>query len=141
MAHAQEGFRIPLLAASALAQYVPVMGVPPGSSLSETVYRAGSLNDMPIGLTTATVASAGFEVSVQVDGVQKGIAGASLGAFTPVGVGSTNGILIPIVPSGLSTALGSAVGAAGVRWKVGMSLKNAVAGDYFPVLIDPDQII
>jgi hypothetical protein len=130
MAHDQEGPRLPAKAASAIAQYVPVTGVPAGSSLSETVYRAGSVNDFPLGFTTATVASPGDEVSIQNGGVTKGVAGASMGAWTPVAVGSTNGILIPLVPSGLSTALGSAIGAQGVRWSVGVTTKNAVAGDH-----------
>jgi hypothetical protein len=141
MAHNQEGFRIPAVAASAISQYVPVTGVPPGSALSETVYRAGSLNDYPIGFTTATGASPGDPISIQVDQVVKGIAGASLGAFALVGVGCVNGILIPVLPSGLSTALGSAIGANGLRFSVGVALKNAAAGDYFPVLIRPTEVI
>lgn len=141
MAHNEEGFRVPLKVASGIAQYVPVTFVPAGSSVSETVYRAGSTNDYPIGMTTATGASPGDPVSIQVDGVVKGIAGASLGAGAFVGVGSTNGILIPVLASGLSTGLGSALGAQGLRFKVGISLKNAAAGDFFPVLLDPDQVV
>ncbi len=141
MAHNVEGFRIPMKAASAISQYVPVTPLPAASALSETVYAAGSVNDMPLGFTTATVASPGDPVSVQFSGVVKGVAGASLGAGAPVAVGSTNGILIPLLPSGLSTALGSAIGAAELRWSVGVALKNAVAADLFPVLLKAAQII
>lgn len=134
MAHKTEGFTLPLKAASAIAQYVPVTPVPAGSSLSETVYRAGSLNDMPIGFTIATIATYGLEVGVVVSGVVKGVAGASLGAGALVGVGSTNGILIPQAASFAATAMA-------LRWAVGVALKNAAAGDYFPVLVKPDQIV
>jgi hypothetical protein len=134
MAHKNEGFNLPLKAASAIAQYVPVTPVPAGSSLSETVYRAGSVNDMPLGFTVATIATYGLEAAVQINGVVKGIAGASLGAGALVGVGSTNGILIPLVPSAAATAMA-------LRWAAGVALKNAAAGDYFPVLVKPDQIV
>lgn len=134
MAHKTEGFTLPLKAASAIAQYVPVTPVPAGSSLSETVYRAGSVNDMPLGMTIATIATYGLEVAVVVNGVVKGVAGASLGAGALVGVGSTNGILIPLVPSAAATAMA-------LRWAVGVALKNAAAADYFPVLVKPDQIV
>lgn len=137
MAHIQEGQRIPLKAASGIAQYVPVTPVPAGSSLSETVYRAGSLNDIPLGFTTATTASPGDEVSVMFSGVVKGVAGASLGAGAPVAVGCVNGILIPIAASGGPASFNQIA----VRWSVGIALKNAAAGDYFPVLLKIDQIV
>ncbi|HEY8723441.1 MAG TPA: hypothetical protein VIL92_06230 [Gaiellaceae bacterium] len=134
MAHITEGFRLPLKAASAIAQYVPVTPVPAGSSLSETVYRAGSINDMPLGFTTATVGTYGQEVSVQVNGVTKGIAGASLGAGALLMVGSTNGILIPMAPSAAATAMA-------LRWTVGVALRNAAAADIFAVYIRAEQIV
>ena len=142
MAHNVEGFRIPARAASAIAQYVPVAAVGDqfnraGSALSETVIRAGSLNEFPFGFTTASVASPGQEVSVQVDGVVKGIAGASLGAGALVAVGSTNGILIPRSPSGGPAS----VNLLRVEWAVGVALKNAAAGDLFPVLLQRQQIL
>jgi hypothetical protein len=141
MAHRTFG-GIPVKAASAIANWVPVTFLPPGSALSETVVRAGSVNDFPLAMTQATVASPGDPVQLGRPGeVTKAIAGASLGAGAIVAVGSTNGILIPLLPSGLSTALGSAVGAAGLRWSVGVALKNAAAGDIFPVYLKPDQIV
>ena len=137
MAHIQEGQRIPLKAASGIAQYVPVTPLPAGSAVSETVYRAGSINDLPLGFTTATVASPGDEVSVAFSGVIKGIAGASLGAGAVVGVGSTNGVLAPFAASGGAAS----VNQVAVRWGVGIALKNAAAGDVFPVLLKIDQIV
>lgn len=137
MAHDQEGPRLPLKAASAIAQYVPVTMPAGGSALSETVIRAGSINDFPLGFTTATIATYGEAVGVQYAGVVKGVAGASLGAGAPLGVGSTNGILIPLAASNIA----SSANGTGVRWMVGVALKNAAAADLVPVWIKPDQII
>lgn len=141
MAHNVEGFRIPAVAASAIAQYVPVRfvgdpNVSGGSALSETVVRAGSINEAAFGMTTASAPTYGVEISVQVDGVTKGVAGASMGAGARLGVGSTNGILIPLGASGAAS-----VANYPLRYAIGWALKNAAAGDFFPVLIDPDQII
>lgn len=141
MAHIQEGFRLPLKAASAIAQYVPVMFLAGGSALSETVQRAGSTNDVPVGFAMASCASPGDEISVMVDGVAKGFAGASIGAGALLGVGSTNGVLIPIMASGVLASAGASAGLTLPRWRVGMALKNAAAGDVFPVLIDIDQVL
>lgn len=141
MAHRTQG-GLPVKAASAIAQFAPVSFLPAGSALSEVVYRTGSLIEMSIGLAFATVASPGDPVTLIHPGeVGKGIAGASLGAGAPLVVGSTNGILIPQLASGLSTALGSALGALAARWSVGIAVKNAAAGDIFPVYVKPDQII
>jgi hypothetical protein len=142
MAHNQEGFRFPARAASAIAQYVPVrfVGDPHvtgGSALSETVIRAGSTNELAIGFTTATVATYGEAVSVQYTGFVKAVAGASLGAGAPVGVGSTNGILIPLQATGGPAS----ANLVAVKFAVGIAAKNAVAGDIFTVLIKPDQLV
>jgi hypothetical protein len=139
MAHKVDGLNLPFVAASTIRQYVPVMFLPGGSALSETVQAAASFNSDAFGFTIATVGTYGQEVAVAVDGVTKAIAGASLGAGCNLGVGSTNGILVPIVASNLASAA-DGVG-AGLRYKVGRALKNAAAGDVFPVLIDPDQIV
>lgn len=144
MAHSQLEGRAPLKGASAMRAYVPVAFVVAGaaSQLSETVLPAGSVNDYPFGITSATVATAGDPISYWQRGdVAKCVAGASIGAGALLGIGSTNGILIPLSPSGLSTALGSAIGAQGLRWAVGIALKNAAAADLFPVAINPQQII
>lgn len=121
-------------AASAIAQWVPAMFLPGGSALDETVHRAGSLNDIAVGMTIATVASPGDPVTLVVSGRAKAIAGASLGAGALVGVGSVNGILIPQTPSVTATAMA-------LRTIVGRALKNAVAGDVFEIQVKPEQIV
>lgn len=144
MAQSQIEGRAPLAGASAIRAYVPIAFVVAGagSQVSETVLPAGSVNDYPFGITSATVATAGDPVSYWQHGdIAKCIAGASIGAGALVGIGSTNGILIVVAPSGLSTALGSAVGANGLRYAVGVALKNAAAADKFPVSIRPQQVI
>lgn len=136
MAHKTEGPKLPLVAASAIAQYVPVQFLQGGSALSETVMPAASLNIFAIGFTEASIAR-GQEVAVQYGGVAKGIAGASLGAGALVAVGSTNGILIPLTASNIA----SVANGSGLRYTVGVALKNAAAADIFPVWVKPDQII
>ena len=134
MAHRTLG-GIPIKAASAIANWVPVSFLPAGSALSETVVRAGSLNNFPFAMTQATVASPGDPVQLAHQGeVCKAIAGASLAAGDFVGVGSTNGILIPQAASAAATAMLP-------RYIVGMALKNAVAGDIFPIYLNPEQIV
>jgi hypothetical protein len=139
MAHKEEQFNLPLRAASAIGQYVPVRftgdpQVTPGSAVTESVVRAGSTNEDVLGMTIATVASPGDPVAVAWFGVSKGIAGASLGAGARLMVGSTNGILIPFV------ATGAAASGPLRTYVVGRSLKNAAAADVFSFVIDPEQI-
>lgn len=135
MAQSQLAARVPLKAASAMGAYRPITFLAGGSALSETIIPAGSFNDFQFGLTSATVASPGDPISWWQPGdVGKGIAGASMGAGAFVSIGSTNGILIPQVPSAAATAMA-------LRWTVGIVLKNAVAGDFIPVFIKPDQIV
>ena len=136
MAHKDEKFNFPARAASAIAQYVPVTFQSP-SAQSEMVIRAGSINDDIVGMTIATVASPGDVVAVAFGGVQKGIAGASMGAGARVGVGCVNGILIPLLASGGPASVNQIV----LRYAVGRALKNAVAADIIPVLLQPEQIV
>lgn len=124
----------PMKAASAIAQYVPVMFLAGGSALSEVVMRAGSINDDAFGMTIATIASPGDETAVAYSGEVKGVAGASLGAGARLGVGSTNGILIPLSPS-------AAAAPTAARYVIGRAAKNAAAGDIFPVILEPQQFI
>jgi hypothetical protein len=126
--------------ASAIGAYRPVF-MPLASSRDETVVPADSNTQDVIGLTRATVGTYGEAAAVVVGGVAKAIAAASLGAGVRVAIASTNGALGPLTPSGLSTALGSALGAAGARFVVGRSLHAAAAGAVFSVLLDPGQII
>lgn len=132
MAEYNHGAVESLKAASAIAQWVPVKGLEGASSIDETVIAAASLNDFALGLTIATVASPGDPVAVVMGGRAKAIAGASLGAFTPLVVGSTNGILIPAARGAVASA---------VKNQVGISLHAAAAGDVFTVLVDPEQIV
>lgn len=132
MAHHNIDDVFPFKAASAISQWVPVIGLEGTSSIDETVIRAGSTNQFPIGMTIASVASPGDPVSVVGAGKAKGIAGASLGAFTPVGVGSTNGILIPLTRNAV---------ASNVLNQVGVSVQAAAAGDTFTIIVNPAQIL
>lgn len=137
MAHTQIDGRPPLSSASQAAAYVPVAFLQGGSALSETVIPAGSVNVLPFAITIATVASAGDPAQLAyLKEVAKGICGASLGAGAQVAVGSTNGILIPLTASGAAS-----VANYPLRYTVGIALKNAAAGDIFPVFIDPQQIV
>lgn len=132
MAHENVSRGEPFKAASAIMQWVPVIGLEGTSSIDETVIRAGSTNQYPIGMTIASVASPGDPVTVVIEGRTKGIAGASLGAFTPVGVGSTNGILIPLARGAV---------ASNILNQVGISMQAALVGDIFTILVKPGQII
>ena len=126
--------------ASAMGAYLPVFA-PIASSRDEVVVPAASLNHDIIGITRATVGTYNEAAAVVVGGVAKAIAAASLGAGARVAIGSTNGRLIPITPSGISTALGSALGAAGARFVVGRALHAAADGGIFSVLVAPEQVI
>lgn len=138
MAHYHEGDGLPLKAASAISQWVPVQFLQGASALTETVIRAGSINVAAFGMTIATVASPGDPVSVVPPGyVTKAIAAASLGAGAVVGVGSTNGHLIPLAASGVASP--ASTGEA--RYSVGVALYNAVDADVFSVFVDPRQIV
>ena len=140
MAYKNPGLTLPMTAASAIGAHLPVfMNI--ASSRDEVVVLAVANTSDVIGMTQATVASAGYEVGVVVSGVAKAIAAASLGAGVRVAVASTNGALGPLQPSGIATALGSALGAAGARFVVGRSLTAAAAGDIFSILLDPCEII
>jgi hypothetical protein len=138
MAHKIENFNLPLRAASAIGQYVPVRftgdaQTTPGSALTESVVRAGSSNEDVLGMTLATVA-AGQEVAVAWIGESKGRAGASLGAGARLIVGSTNGILVPFI------ATGAAASGAFRTYSVGRSLANAAPADWFAFVLNPEQI-
>jgi hypothetical protein len=131
-----------LKAASAISQYVPVGPLVAGSELDETVIRAGSYNVLPIGMTIATVPTYGQPVAAEARRgyVTKGIAAASLGAFSPIAVGSTNGHLIPLCPSGLTAHIASA-GDVPVRYIVGYAQESAADGDVIRIVFDPQQIL
>ena len=126
------------ISASAMGAHLPVFQQV-ASSRYEVVVPVGSLNQDLLGFTIATVASAGNETAVAIDGIVKAIAGASLGAGARLAVGSTNGRLIPQAPSGV-LASGPGIPAP-VRFVAGRALHAAADGDIFSVLLDPEQIV
>lgn len=132
MAHFGDQEVLPVTAASAIGAYLPVRGLEGASSVDERVIAAASLNEFAVGLTIATVATAGDPAQVAFGGRAKAIAGASLGAFAPVAVGSTNGILVPVARGAVASA---------VKNQVGIALQSAVAGDVFTVLVKPAQVV
>lgn len=67
--------------------------------------------------------------SYEAGNYKKAVAGASLGAWTNLGIASTNGALGPLLP---------ASGAVG--WSIGKSVGAAIAGDVFTVLIRPLKV-
>ncbi len=137
MAHFGDQVVLPFKQASLISQYVAVRL----DTVDQQVMAATDSTVLPIGLSIATGASIGNGIAVAIAGVAKARAAASVGFGSPVGVSSVNGALGPIAASGLSTALGSALGAGGAKYQVGLSLHAAAAGDYFAVLLDPRQIV
>lgn len=137
MAYNKIDGRPPLNAASLISAYMPVSFLQAGSALSETVIQTATWNIIQLGLTLATVASVGDPVTLAYPNeVAKAFAGASLGAGCLVAVGSTNGVLAPVTPSGAASAA-----AYPLRYAVGYAVSNAAAGDEFSVLIAPQQVV
>ncbi len=128
--------RFGFTAASAIRQYEPVTFPAAASALTDTVMPAGSINLVPIGVAVAS-AAAGAPVAVLTGGVGLAIAAASLGAGAQVAVGSTNGRLIPLLPSGGPAS----VNQVAVRFYVGVALQNAADAGQFRILVDPGQIV
>jgi hypothetical protein len=121
MAHVmREGRQVlPRQAASQLAGYVPVRT---SASSADQVLAVGTTNQRVLGMGIATAASPGDPYAVQVDGVAKAIACASIGNGALLAVGSTNGRLAP-------AASGAQI--------VGESQTPAADGDVFSVLLKP----
>lgn len=141
MSHKNEGFTLTKIAASAVPQYVAVTAVV-GTGAGDNAYCvAASCNVDVLGLSIATVPTYGYEGAVVVGGITKGWVIASAGAGARMMVGSTNGGLIPITASGLATALGSALGAQGLRFAVGILQEARAAGEYGSIHLDPRQIV
>lgn len=98
------------------------------------VLPCGSVNDEPFGTVKATAGASGLNQGERVAIYEhanyvKMIAGASLGVGADVGVGSSNGVMKPIV-----AATGSII------WRVGKSITPAAAGDVFTVYVSPKQL-
>lgn len=134
------GDKLSLKTASVVGQCVAVAALPLASVLDETVVVAGSLGQQIIGMTEAS-AGAGDELAVIYNGVAKARAAASVGAFSIVGVASTNGALGPIAPSGVIGSVNGSAGIQAARFKVGRALTSAAAGEYFACHVDPGQIV
>lgn len=140
MAHYDHGRVLPFVAGSAIAQGAAAQ-MPIASSRNEVVIPAASSGQDMIGLTIATQATYGLEVSILIDGVGKARAAASVGAGALVAPASTNGHLGPVLASGALASFGASAGLQPARYAVGRSLVAAAAGEYFAVLVQPRQVI
>lgn len=134
MAHADHGPAYPFVAASQLKFGVAVKA---DTTVAEQVLPAASTNDEIVGITIATVPTYGAPVAIVRSGVAKAIAAASTGHMARVGVASTDGSFGPISAS----AAGASGVAIALRYSMGWALKAAAAGEVFPVLLDPRQIV
>jgi hypothetical protein len=130
MAHEGQSaaFVISQRAASAVRAYAGVGVAAAGSQLDESVIPAAS-GITPLGVTRASHA-ANDSCEVITYGVAKMIAGASIGAGAPLGLGSLGAIAL-VAAGGVGSA------PVGV---VGKALVNAAAGDVFSVLVNPSFI-
>lgn len=138
MSWARPGNTVPAVAASALAQYVAVAK---DFTVDGQVITAGSVGQDVAGVNQASVPSYGLAANVVIEGYSKIIMAASTGAGARVAVASTNGAVGPITGSGLATALGSALGAAGARYSIGVLQEARAAGEIGTILVDPRQVI
>jgi hypothetical protein len=118
---AETDTRLPKVAASAIRPGEPVRS---SASANNEVLPVGTTNVRILGVALATAASPGDPVAVDTQGVAVCRAAASLGPGALLSVGSTNGRLIP-------AASGANV--------VGESQVAAVDGDYFSVLLKPNN--
>lgn len=125
--------RIPFTAASALLPNTPVSLLGGASALDDTVVRTGSINELTVGFTVASI-GAGQVGGILLGGIARGVAAASLGNGALLGVGSTNGRLIPLNPS-------SAAAPTALRFIVGVALEDAADAGVFKVLVNPAQFI
>lgn len=136
MAHEISRWAIPGRAASAISAGAAVSlvgAVNPASSIDNAYITATTTADIS-GLCRASVAQ-GKALEIDVEGVGKFRAAASLGAGAQVGPASgvATDALVP-----MAMTVGSAVFG---RFKVGQALEAAVAGDIFSVLIKPEQLL
>lgn len=138
MSWKNEKLILPKIAASAIAQYVVVTN---DLTTDEQVITAGSSNVEAIGITNATVPTWALAAGVVVEGVTKVLVVASTGAGARVGVASSNGGVGPVIGSGMATALGSALGAAGARYAIGTLQEARAAGEFGSVHLDPRQVV
>lgn len=136
MAHEISRWAVPGRAASAInaGAAVALVGAINAASAGDNLYIRATTTAQIMGLSRASVAQ-GQALEVDVEGVGKARAAASLGAGAFVGPASgvaTDGL----VPMALT--VGSAMFG---RVKLGQALENAAAGDIFSVFIQPDQLL
>jgi hypothetical protein len=129
---------LPGVAASAVAMYAVLKR---DLTVDNQYFTAGSVNDDAVGISLATVPTYGYAVPVAVEGVTKVLVIASSGAGARMSVGSTNGGVIPVIPSGLATSIGSALGVQGLRYSIGVLQEARAAGEYGSLFIDPREIV
>jgi hypothetical protein len=122
MAYEIGDFAISGLAASNINAGFPVtlVGAVTAGSAADEKYQHATIGKVIVGVARAT-ALAGKAVDVQVFGVVKAVAAASLGAGQSIG------------PISGGSSMSFVTGASNVA--VGISLTNAAAGDLFPVLL------
>lgn len=133
MAYTVDPAYVSRVMASAMGAYLPVKS---SASTARAAVPAASINDKLIGFVQATVGTYGIAQNVQVGGVVKAIAAASLGPGALVAIGSSNGRLIPVVASGAAS-----VANYPVRHIAGIAEEGAADGGIFSVLLDPAQIV
>ncbi len=123
MAHVmREGNQVlPRQAASAIPAGAAVRS---SASSADQVLQVATANVRILGVAVATAASPGDPVAVQVDGVAKCRAGASIGNGALVAVGATDNRLIVAL-------------SASTHQVVGEAQTPAQDGDYFSVLLKP----
>ena len=131
MADYRHEFVEPAIAASQINAWVPVRGLAGASSKDEYIMAVGASSQDVLGMSIATVASPGDPAAFVHAGRAKGIAAASLGAWTPVGANA----------SGLLAPLTGAAAASVVQEQVGISVESAAAGQVFTILVKPDQFV
>lgn len=134
MAYTSDPGYVSRVLASAMGRFLPVKS---SASTARGAVPAASINDVVLGLVQATIGTYGLAETVQVAGVAKAIAAASLGPGALVAVGSSNGRLIPIAASGGPAS----ANLVAVRYTVGVSEEAAVDGGIFSVLLDPAQVV
>ncbi len=119
-------------AASVVLPFTPVKAV--GTSVPFILPCATSA-DKPRGMVTSTYGASGLaqaEVALVYEelNIIPAIAGASVGVFTEMVVGSSNGALVPV------SAASPLIAASG-HWVVGESQTAAGAGEFFSLYVKP----
>lgn len=134
MAYSVDPKYVSRVQASAMGAFLPVKS---SASTARAAVPAGSINDRVLGFTTATVGTYGIAQNVQTDGACKAIAAASLGPGALLAIGSSNGRLIPVSPSGGPAS----ANLVAVRYTVGIAEEAAADGGIFSIMLDPQQIV